>query len=394
MRNSNVNLINLPGYRCLKTDIFRNKLVFHIKLGYKYSNCNKCSAESKTVYEKKTRTIQHSTWNTKTTWLKVLQRRFKCQSCGARFWERLPGVLPYFRRTEQLREQVAAAALHGHDNKKVAFNHKVGQATVQRDVDRFTFLRNQEKKSNICPVVLGIDEHFFTKKKGYATTFCDLRRHKVFDVVLGRSEKALDAYLNRLNHKDRCKVICIDLSNSYRSIIRKHFPKSKIVTDRFHVVRLVNHHFYELWKLLDPSKRKDRALTALFRRKPCNLDYKQSRNLDQYLNSVPGLKAAYDFRNQIHDLLSLKTLNHQSVKPAIRWFLGVIDQLKASPFPSMQTLATTLESWQEEIIRMFRFSKNNAITEGFHNKMELIARRAYGFRNFNNYRQRVLLQCA
>ena len=42
---------------------------------------------------------------------------------------------------------------------------------------------------------------------------------------------------------------------------------------------------------------------------------------------------------------------------------------------------------------MWRFSKTNGITEGFHNKMEMISRRAYGFRNFENYRLRVLTHC-
>jgi transposase len=42
---------------------------------------------------------------------------------------------------------------------------------------------------------------------------------------------------------------------------------------------------------------------------------------------------------------------------------------------------------------MWRFTKNNAITEGFHRKRKLIQRRAYGFRNFHNYRLRVIAQC-
>lgn len=49
--------------------------------------------------------------------------------------------------------------------------------------------------------------------------------------------------------------------------------------------------------------------------------------------------------------------------------------------------------WQEEIACMWRFTKNNGITEGFHRKMKLIQRRAYGFRNFNNHRLRVIAQC-
>ena len=45
------------------------------------------------------------------------------------------------------------------------------------------------------------------------------------------------------------------------------------------------------------------------------------------------------------------------------------------------------------IAAMWRFRKSNSITEGFHRKMKLIQRRAYGFRNFNNYRLRVIAQC-
>ena len=45
------------------------------------------------------------------------------------------------------------------------------------------------------------------------------------------------------------------------------------------------------------------------------------------------------------------------------------------------------------LVTMWRFTKNNGITEGFHRKMKLIQRRAYGFRNFHNYRLRVIAQC-
>jgi transposase len=75
-------------------------------------------------------------------------------------------------------------------------------------------------------------------------------------------------------------------------------------------------------------------------------------------------------------------------------FLKWIDSLRNTPFPPLLTLADTLESWREEITRMWRFTRNNGITEGFHTKMELIQRRAYGFRNFENYRLRVIVLCS
>ncbi len=63
------------------------------------------------------------------------------------------------------------------------------------------------------------------------------------------------------------------------------------------------------------------------------------------------------------------------------------------PLAPLQTLAKTLYLWREEVVRMWRFTKNNGITEGFHRKMKLIQRRAYGFKNFENYRIRVKVLC-
>ena len=74
-------------------------------------------------------------------------------------------------------------------------------------------------------------------------------------------------------------------------------------------------------------------------------------------------------------------------------FLEYIYKLKSSALLPLVTLGKTLESWQEEVVRMFRFTKSNGILEGFHNKMEMISRRSYGFRNFENYRLRVKALC-
>jgi transposase len=73
--------------------------------------------------------------------------------------------------------------------------------------------------------------------------------------------------------------------------------------------------------------------------------------------------------------------------------IELIETLKASGFKSLVTLVKTLANWDEAIVCMWRFSKSNGITEGFHRKMKLIQRRAYGFKNFDNYRLRVIAEC-
>ena len=57
-------------------------------------------------------------------------------------------------------------------------------------------------------------------------------------------------------------------------------------------------------------------------------------------------------------------------------------------------LIESLEQLRAALKLSWRFTKNNCITEGFHNKMETLSRQAYGFRNFENYRLRVRVMCA
>jgi len=86
----------------------------------------------------------------------------------------------------------------------------------------------------------------------------------------------------------------------------------------------------------------------------------------------------------------LKTLTAHRMKAQLPGYFELLEQLQGSP---LQALAKTLTSWMEPIVAMWRFSKTDGITEGFHAKMEMISRRAYGFRDFENNRLRVLTLC-
>jgi hypothetical protein len=67
----------------------------------------------------------------------------------------------------------------------------IGSATVERWFQHVLKRLAAERTNSLCPTVLGLDEHFFSRRHGYATTFCDLKNHRIYDVVLGRSEASL-----------------------------------------------------------------------------------------------------------------------------------------------------------------------------------------------------------
>jgi len=269
----------------------------------------------------------------------------------------------------------------------------LGSATVERWYQELLEIKVRERVNDLCPRILGIDEHYFSRKDGFATTFCDLGKRKVFDVTLGRSEKALEPYLDGLLGKERVQVVCMDLADHYRSLVRKHFPKALIVADRFHVIRLVIQQFVQVWSQLDPEGRKNRGLVSLVRRHPKLLRPDQVLRLQAYLDAHPAFRAVYEFLQKLCRVLRWKTINHKKARRLVPYLVWMIEQLKASGFAPLQQLGRTLWSWREEIVRMLRFTKTNGITEGFHTKMEMISRRAYGFRNFENYRLRVKVLC-
>ncbi len=356
--------------------------------------CPHCQGERLRIKHSFVRRVRHADIGVRHCWLELESHKFNCHTCGRYFNQRFPGILPRRRNTEAFRREVYLKHLDGIDRQTLAHRERIAPATVERWFHNFLERAVSERQDAPCPRVLGIDEHFFSRKKGFATTFCDLEHHRVYDVTLGRSEAALEPYLQRLKGREQVRVVCMDLSDTYRSIIQKYFPNALIVADRFHVIRLINHQFLNLWRLLDPSGSRNRGLLNLMRRHYHNLKAEQAQRLTAYLQTMPALKIIYDFKQRLTNLLLLKHRTARQCRQLIPSWLEHLRELAYSAFPQLAQLGRTLSSWSEEIVRMWRFTKNNGITEGFHTKMEMISRRAFGFRNFDNYRLRVRVMCA
>ncbi len=385
-------LMNIDGFE-LEDISGLDPITFKLRFS-RPARCPHCEARDLRIKDTFYRWIRHESFGARKVLLYLRTRKFLCNSCGRYFNERFPGILPYRRSTEAFRREVFFKHHDGINQKLLAERLGIGQATIERWYHSLLELKLTRRQNEPCPRVLGIDEHFFTRKQGYATTLCDLAHHKIYDVILGRSEKALEPTLQQLPDKRKVKVVVIDLSETYRAIARRFFPNAKIVADRFHVIRLVNHHFLKVWQGIDPDGRKNRGLLSLIRRHQHNLDSSQRLKLFNYFSRFPAIQAVWLFKQKLCELLLTKRITHSKSRKLIPFFIHYTQQLLDSPFEPLQTLGKTLLSWDKEIVRMWRFSRSNGITEGFHNKMELISRRAYGFRNFQNYRLRVRALCA
>lgn len=391
--NQHESIIGLPDYKIIS---YQGTKAVEITAEYiGLIECIHCKSSNLRKKERFQRVLKHHSIGTAKSILLIQTYKFFCRECGKYFNQRLPGILPYQRSTEPFKDEVATKHHDGCSVLKVSQRLAIGQATVGRYYNSYLRREFSEHKNASCPKILGIDEKKFSKKLGYQTTLVNLQRHTVFDITLGRTESNLGKYLSRMPDRNNCRAIVMDLSETYRKIARDYFPRAMVVADRFHVVRLINHHFLKTWSQLDEVGRKSRGLMYLMRMHEWSkMKDKSRKNLEYYLAENPAVKAVYDFKQKLMQIILTRVTGKAAARRVIPDFLDAIRALKTSNFRNLETLGETLENWSEEIVRMWRFSKTNSITEGLHRRMDEIQNRAYGMHNFGNYRIRVKAYCS
>ena len=384
--------LTLPGYRVIRVE--SNVLMrVYLEVLDTPTSCPYCTASrlrSKGRYERRARHLACFGHKSEVV---IACRRYRCVECNKSFVQPLRGLTSGRHSTQPWREEVYERHDRGIPASSLARSEAMGRATVSRIYAEFTEKRAKERTVDACPVVLGIDEHTLHKGQRFATTFCDLKKRRVFDIAPGRSEWELRPFLSQLKGRDKVRVVCIDLSSSYRSLVKRWFPNALIVADRFHAIRLAGLHLMRVARQLCPQLGWNRSWLGLLRRRNDRLDPAQKDQLHRLFGQHPALRPIYSMKERLHALLSFKMLSRISCRQRTPQLLAAIQTLRESGLEAALTLAKTLTDWIEEIARMWRFTRNNGITEGFHRKMKLIQRRAYGFRSFSNYRLRVIAQC-
>ena len=214
----------------------------------KKPQCKHCKRRNLRIKVIHKRTVKHTRQDNRVLTLHLKVPKYHCRCCGRYFRHTFVGNRPCYRASECFRLEVLEAHHGGVTQRGISRTHRISPTTVERWCQFHISQKYKEIISRPCPEMLGIDEHFFTCKKGYAATLVELCNRSVFDVKSGRSELSLRSYLCHLPGKENVRLIAMDLSETYRNIAKKYFPNATLVADRFHVVRLINHHFLKACK--------------------------------------------------------------------------------------------------------------------------------------------------
>ncbi len=136
------------------------------------------------------------------------------------------------------------------------------------------------------------------------------------------------------------------------------------------------------------SNTRNRPFKRLLLKNGSRLNFHETSVFRAILHFYPSLKDLYTGKETIHSLYRCKGYH-----VAYRAFIKLTDWLAYSKVPELQTLRRTLIKWREEILNYFKTRITSARTEGYNHKAKLIQRNAYGFKNFQNYRLKILYSC-
>lgn len=368
-----------------------NKFRTHYKCAKEseFEVCPKCAAPSRSVHDRRWVKIKDQPIRGSGITLYVQKRRFRCPGCKRVFTEPLQGVRKGFKTTERFRRGVKWACENFADLTRVerAFNCSAG--LVYKIFYEQLEIKWRERMNNPWGKVIGIDEHSWRKcrKNGmteFASLIVDYDRGRIAEVVNGKTVETMKHTLAYIPGRERVEQAVIDMCDPFKKFISDFFPNAIIVADKFHVLRLMNPLINKARMEITGDKRKNPVRRLLLKNRH-KLKYYERNALDLWLAQHPKLKEIYWFKEALHRLYRTR-----GTKKAERAFTRLTDEMALSTLKEIKSLRKTLMKWRKEILNYFPTGLTNGKTEGYNRLAKLYQYRAFAFRNFFNYRLRLL----
>jgi transposase len=241
---------------------------------------------------------------------------------------------------------------------------------------------------------IAIDEISVAKGHRYLTVVMDLDSGAVVFVGDGKGADALKPFWKRLRgSKAKIEAVAMDMSAAYRGAVSTHLHDATIVFDRFHVMKLFNEKLSNLRRALyreatDVLKKEILKGTRWLLLKAAeNLDEKrdEKKKLKEALALNQPLAVAYYLKEE------LRQFWEQPGKAFATVFLdGWIKRAEASGIKMLQGMAKTLEAHRSGLLAYHDVMITSGPMEGTNNKIKTMKRQAYGFRDKEFFKLKIL----
>lgn len=244
---------------------------------------------------------------------------------------------------------------------------------------------------------LGIDEIALKKGHGqYALVISDLDHGCVLSVLPERTKQTLEASFATWTAEQRAAItdVALDLWEPYHLAVRACLPNAQITADRFHVMQNLNDQVTKARRSIQreapaAEKAQLKGCRWLVVKNADDLTDEEQAALDAMFTVSPELKQLHELKEAFREVFETAPDRTTARDELADW----VEEVEQSGLSSLTTFVTTLRRWSEVILNYFHERLSSGFVEGLNNKLKLIKRRAYGYRNFVHFRLRVLVEC-
>lgn len=345
--------------------------------------CSGCGRIDLAIHDQQERRIRDLPIFDTPVELRVPRFRLECPHCGPKL-EDLPWLEPYARVTWRLARNVALLCKVMSVRHVAAF-YGLAWSTVKL-ID-YRFLQREVGEPCLDGLeVIGMDEFAIQKGHRYATVIVEPYRKAVLWVGRGRGRRDVRPFFDLLGPQ-RCqalKAAVMDMNAAYAEEVRFHCPNAEIVYDLFHVLAKYGREVIDRVRVDEANRlRHDRPARKLVKsarwlllRNRDNLPDQDRIRLKELLAANRALTTVYLMRD---DLKALWEYRHTGY--AQRFWQAWLHRAMYSRIPALKKFARNLKPLVTGILAHCRWPLGTNLIEGINNKIKVIKRMAYGFRD-------------
>lgn len=362
-------------------------VTIYAEMERKAHNCICCGSTTDTVHDYRTQKIKDISISGKQTIIMLKKRRYRCPHCNKRFYEENSFLPKYYRMTRRLIAFILDKLRDTRSFTSVAGEVNLSVSTVIRIFDIIAYPKAQ------LSTALSIDEFKGnTNGEKYQCILTDPVNKVVLDILPERYKPYLTEYFKEYSKeiRDNINYFVSDMWRTYTDISTVWFKNATQVVDKFHWIRQALWAFEKVrkeeQKKLGPELKKyfKRSKSLLIKRFD-SLKEEQKQQVNVMLYYSVNLSRAYFYKEDFLKILNCK--DSESARKAMSMW---IENAENCGIPQFEKCAKTMRNWYTGIINSFSTTITNGFTEGCNNKIKVLKRNAYGYRNFKRFRNRIL----
>ena len=372
----------LYTHECSREEYKGNTIILHIQAKEREEVCPRCGNRHLVKNGYRIRDFIGLPIGGKKVLIRMKVQRYKCRDCDYDQQERIPFATGSRSYTHRFAKYVVDL-LRGMTLQDVSNHLGVSWDTVKEI--HSTYLERHYSPPSLEGVEnIGIDEFAVRKGHVYKTIVVDLDSGRVLYVGDGKGADALTKFWRKVKRKDiKIKHVATDLSAAFIASVMENCPEAVHVFDHFHVVKLMNEKLDDIRRKVysmekDVNKRRVLKGTRylLLGNGADIFDKQHKTRLDNALAMNEPLSKAYYLKEQLRQIWMqpVKSMGEDVFDDWVR-------QAEQSKIPQLQKMAVTMRAYKTGILAWYDCHLSTGKVEGINNKIKVMKRNAYGFRD-------------